>query len=198
MARQAGRPGAPLRPEWRGALAPSSRPSRASLLAARARPPGPLGTAQRPGGGRCGALGRWRLRRQRRTPHSVGPLSCPELSAASLRAGGRPASTPLRPSRLGAALRPSAPPCGPGRRAPLSSLAPRRSAPARPSARPPAGRPLRTAPCLACALLGPPAGPLPGPSGFARALAVRRGRSGASSAPAQRPSFPEFRLGRAT
>ena len=140
MARQAGRPGAPLRPEWRGALAPSPRPSRAPSLAARERPPGPLGAARRPGGGRCGALGRWRLRRRRRTPHSVGPLSCPGLSATPLRAGCRPASTPLRPSRLGAALRPSAPPCGPGRRAPLRSLAPRRAAQL-PPARPPARRP---------------------------------------------------------
>lgn len=199
MARQAGRPGAPLRPEWRGALAPSPRPSRAPSHAARARPPGPLGAARCPGGGRCGAVGRWRLRRRRRTPHSVGPLSCPGLRATPLRAGSRPARTPLGPSRLGAALRPSAPPCGPGRRAPLHSLARRRAAPL-PPARLPAGSPLRAAPCLARALLGPPAGPLPGPSGFARALAVRRGRgrSRVSSAPAPLPLLPEFQLGRAT
>ncbi|XP_054430204.1 putative uncharacterized protein WWC2-AS2 [Pteronotus mesoamericanus] len=146
MVRQAGRPGAPLRPESWGALVPSSRPSRAPSLAVRARPPGPLGAARRPGGGRCGALGRWRLRRQRRAPHSVGPLSCPRLRDTPLGAGGRPRRTPFRPSRLGAALRPSAPPCGPGRRAPLRSLAPRRS---RPSAR----CPLRAGPCLTRALL---------------------------------------------
>lgn len=121
MVRQAGRPGAPLRPESRGALVPSPSRSRAPSLSARAPPPGPLGAARRPGWGRCGALGRWRLRRRRRTPHSVGPLSCPRLRATSLRAGGRPARTPNRPSRLGAALRPSAPPCGPRRRAPLRS-----------------------------------------------------------------------------
>nr|XP_012804756.1 putative uncharacterized protein WWC2-AS2 [Jaculus jaculus] len=119
MVRQAGRPGAPLRPESRGALVPSRAPSQA----ARAPPPGPLDAARRPGGGRCGALGRWRLRRRRRTPHSVGPLSCPRLRATSLRASGHPAHSPCRPSRLGAALRPSAPPCGP-RRALLRSPRP--------------------------------------------------------------------------
>lgn len=136
MARQANRPGAPLRPESRGALGPSLRPSRAPSLAAGAPPPGPLGAARRPGGGRCGALGRWRLRRRRRTPHSVGPLSCPGLRATSLRAPGPPARTLFRPSRLSAALRPSAPPCGP-RRAPLCSTPLPSPAPllSRPSAR---------------------------------------------------------------
>lgn len=141
MVRQAGRPGAPLRPESRGALVPSPRSSRAPSLAARALPPGPLGTARRPGGGRCGALGRWRLRRRRRTPHSVGPLSCPGLRATLVRAGGRPARTLFWPSRLGAALRPSAPPCGPGHHAPLARPAPRRAAPL-----PPARRPARLLP----------------------------------------------------
>lgn len=166
---------------------PSPRSSCAPSLAARERPPGPLGAARRPGGGRCGAQGRWRLRRRRRAPHSVGPLSCPRLRDTPLGAGGRPPRTPSRPSRFSAALRPSAPPCGPGRRAPLRSLA--RPAPAR--------CPARAAPCLARALLGPPAGPLPGPAGFARAspfagagpgpaalqLLVRGSRSSGSGGP---------------
>lgn len=193
MVRQAGRPGAPLRPESRGALVPSPSRSRAPSLSARAPPPGPLGAARRPGWGRCGALGRWRLRRRRRTPHSVGPLSCPRLRATSLRAGGRPARTPNRPSRLGAALRPSAPPCGPRRRAPLRSPRP---APLR--SRPSARCPLRAAPCLARAFLGRPAGPLPGPSGFVRAPGVLRGQSRAGSALAPHRLLLEFRLGRAT
>lgn len=196
MVRQAGRPGAPLRPESRSALVSSPRPSRAPSLVARARPPGPLGAARRPGGGRCGALGRWRLRRQRRALHSVGPLSCPLLRDTPLGAGGSPARTPFRPSRLGsahlcaplsAAVRALSP-----RFAPLARPAPLCS---RPSAR---AAPRRSAPCLSRALLGPPVGPLPGPSGFALALAVRRGRFWAGSALAPRRLLPEFRLERAT
>lgn len=192
MARQAGQSGAPLRSESRSALVSSPRPSRAPSLVARARPPGPLGAAWRPGGGRCGALGRWRLRRQRRALHSVGPLSCPPLHDTSLGAGGTPPRTPFRPSRLGSAHL-----CAPQRRraGPVAAL---RFAPlARPA--PLCSRPsARAAPCLSRALPGPPVGPPPGPSGFFLALAVRRSRFGADSARAPRRLLPEFRLGRAT
>jgi hypothetical protein len=195
MARQAGRPGAPLRPLWRGALGPSPRPSRAPLLAAGAPPPGPLGAARRPGGGRCGALGRWRLRRRRRTPHGVGPLRYPGLRATSLRAPGPLARTLLWPSvsarrgsaPLSAAVR------APPRSTPLPSPAPLLS---RPSARCPL-----PAPCSSPPRSCPPrpAGrSAAGPSGFPRALAVRWGRSRAGSALAPHPRLPEFRLGRAT
>lgn len=114
------------------------------------------------------------------------------LGSATLHSAPAAARLALCPGRLGSAQL-----CAPQRRragpaaAPRSApLAPRRSAPAR--------CPLRAAPCLARAFLGPPAGPLPGPSGFARALAVLRGRSRAGCAPAPSPLLPEFRLGRAT
>lgn len=194
IVRQAGWPRAPLRLESRGALVPSPRPSRAPSPAAGATPPDPLGAAWRPSGRQCGAMGRRRLWRRRRTPHSVGPLSCPPLLATSLRAGGCLAGTLFRPSRLGAALRPSAPPCGPCHRVPLPSPRPRLSSPACP----PAARcRLRVAPCLARALLGQPAGALPslrallvlrpfawaGPGRAPHWLCTRRSQSSGSGGP---------------
>lgn len=175
----------------------SPLPSRAPSLAARgaAARPGPLGAARRPGGGRCGALGRWRLLRRRRTPHSVGSLSCPRLRATPLCAGSRRVHTLFRPSRLGAALRPWAPPCGPGRRASLALPAPLLSCP---PVRPPACCPLRAAPCFGRAFLGPLAGRLPGPSGCARAVAISWSLSRAGSSTTPRLLLPEFRLGRVT
>lgn len=193
MVRQAGRPGAPLRPESRGALVLSPRPSRAPSLTARARPPGRLGAARRPGGGRCGALGRWRLRLRRRAPHTVGPLSCPRLRNTPLGTGGRPPRTLSRPSRLGAALRPSAPPCGPGHRAPLARLAPlrsrplpapRRSLPCSRSPRP-ADRPAHCLALRALLVLWPLAGAGPGPAAL-QLLACCSLSSGSGGPPGSR------------
>ena len=125
---------------------------------------------------------------------SAAPGSAPLHSAPAA------ARLALRSGRLGSAQL-----CAPQRRraGPAAALRSARSPRAallssRPPVRLPAGRPLCAAPSLARALLGPPAGPLLGPSGFARALAVGRGRSRVSSAPAPRPPLPEFRLGRAT
>lgn len=147
MARQAGRPRAPLRPGGGTLSHRPPRPSRCFLArrpGAAARPALP-----RPGGG-AGHWGGGGWEAAALHSCSVGPLSAARAPAPlHSRAGGHARlALRSRPSRLGAAPAPlPAPPvrARSPRSAPLARPAPLRSRPPVPPA-PPAGRPLRTAP----------------------------------------------------